>query len=67
PLKKGVISETDIHAELGEIVLGRKAGRESPEEITTFKSVGNAVQDVAVASFVLQEAEKRGLGVEVSL
>lgn len=67
PLRKGEICEADIHAELGEIVLGRKAGRESAEEITTFKSVGNAVQDVAVASFVLQEAERRGLGVEVSL
>ncbi|MFQ6059313.1 MAG: ornithine cyclodeaminase family protein [Anaerolineae bacterium] len=67
PLRKGLISEADIHAELGEIVLGRKAGRESPEEVTYFKSVGNAVQDAAVASFVLQEAEKRGLGVEVSL
>jgi alanine dehydrogenase len=67
PLEKGVISEADIHAELGAIVLGQKAGRECVEEITIFKSVGNAVQDVAVASFVLQEAEKRGLGVEVSL
>jgi ornithine cyclodeaminase len=67
PLKKGVISEADIHAELGEIVLGRRAGRESEEEITIFKSVGNAVQDVAVACFVLQQAERRGLGVEVSL
>jgi alanine dehydrogenase len=62
PRRKGLISEADIHAELGEIAAGRKPGRESDEQITFFKAVGNAVQDVSVASFILQKAEAEGLG-----
>jgi len=67
PLRKGLISEDHIYAELGEIVAGAKPGRESEEEITFFKSVGNAVQDVSVARRVLREAERMGLGTEVEI
>ncbi|MBE9508675.1 MAG: hypothetical protein IMY86_11575, partial [Chloroflexi bacterium] len=49
PLRQGLMDETHIHAELGEIAAGLKPGRTSPEEITLFKSVGVAVQDVAAA------------------
>jgi alanine dehydrogenase len=65
PRSKGLISEGDIHAELGELVSGTKQGRSNDEEITFFKSVGNAVQDVAVAGKVLEEAARLGLGTEV--
>jgi len=44
-----------------------KPGRASADEITLFKSVGNAVQDVSVAREVLIQAEQLGLGVEVAL
>jgi len=67
PIRKGLIAEDDIYAELGEIAAGIKPGRESAEEITLFKSVGNAVQDVSVARAVLTRAETLGLGVEVEL
>ncbi|TEU10940.1 MAG: hypothetical protein E3J21_24790 [Anaerolineales bacterium] len=67
PRNKGLISESDIYAELGEISAGTKRGRESDEEITFFKSVGNAVQDVSVARKVLEEAGRLGLGLEVEL
>jgi alanine dehydrogenase len=67
PLKKGLISEDNIYAELGEIAAGLKPGRTSPEEITFFKSVGVAVQDVAAANAVLQAAEKMNLGIEINL
>jgi ornithine cyclodeaminase len=67
PIRKGLITEGDIYAELGEIAVGIKPGRESAEEITLFKSVGNAVQDVSVARAVLTQAEKLGLGIEVEL
>jgi alanine dehydrogenase len=67
PRHKGLISESDIYAELGEIAAGTKRGRESDEEITFFKSVGNAVQDVSVARKVLEEAGRLGLGFEVEL
>ncbi|WKZ47873.1 MAG: hypothetical protein QY306_00730 [Anaerolineales bacterium] len=61
----GLISEQNIHAELGEIILGQKSGRSSDEEITFFKSVGNAVQDAAAAQVALMNAHAMKLGVEV--
>lgn len=61
----GAIQESDIHAEIGEIILGLKAGRESEDEITFFKSVGNAVQDAAAAQLALQNAHNIKLGTEV--
>lgn len=67
PLRKGLITEQSIHAELGEIVLGRKAGRENEHQVTFFKSVGNAVQDAAVARLALQFATVQGLGTQVEL
>ncbi len=57
----------EIHAELGEIVAGSKPGRVSPEEITFFKSVGNAAQDMALARRVVDAAARLGLGTEVDL
>jgi len=66
PVQKGLITEDDI-TELGEIVAGIRPGRESAEEVTLFKSVGNAVQDVSVARAVLTQAERLGLGIEVEL
>jgi alanine dehydrogenase len=67
PIRKGLITEDAIYAELGEIAAGIKPGRDSAEEITLFKSVGNAVQDVSVARAVLTQAEALGLGIEVEL
>lgn len=65
PIQAGLISEAHIYAELGEIVMGRKTGRESGEEITVFKSVGVAVQDAMAAQLALENARKSGLGQEV--
>jgi alanine dehydrogenase len=67
PLKQGLITEDHIYAELGEIAAGLKPGRASPEEITLFKSVGVAVQDVAAAGAVLEAARRLNLGSEVAL
>jgi len=67
PLKQGLITEDHIYAELGEIAAGLKPGRASPEEITFFKSVGVAVQDVAAAGAVLEAARRLNLGSEVAL
>ncbi|HID88469.1 MAG TPA: hypothetical protein EYP52_01970, partial [Anaerolineae bacterium] len=67
PLQQGLIAEDHIWAELGEIAAGLKPGRTDPGEITLFKSVGVAVQDVAAAAAVLEAAKRLGLGVEVPL
>ena len=67
PLKQGLITADHIHAEIGEVAAGRKPGRRSDSEITLFKSVGNAVQDAAAASRVLENARRLGLGTEVCL
>lgn len=67
PRDQGMIGADHIYAEIGEIAAGSKAGRHHPHEITFFKSVGNAVQDAALAWTVLLVAEQRGLGTEVAL
>ena len=66
-IRDGAVDESVLSAELGEIVLGRAQGRTSPDEITFFKSVGNAVQDLAVATRALERAEAANLGVLVDL
>ncbi|MGQ9709828.1 MAG: ornithine cyclodeaminase family protein [Anaerolineae bacterium] len=67
PIQEGRMTEQHIWAELGEIAAGLKPGRLSPDEITLFKSVGVAVQDVAAAAAVLEAARRQNLGVEISL
>lgn len=67
PMTQGLVTEEHIHAQLGEIICGVKPGRESAREITLFKSVGVAVQDVAAARAVLDAAQKIGLGTGVAL
>ncbi len=58
----GVMSAAEVHAELGEIVCGRKPGRTSEEDIIIFDSTGTGLQDVAAAIAVYQRAvtEKAG-------
>ncbi|HLX33247.1 MAG TPA: ornithine cyclodeaminase family protein [Gaiellaceae bacterium] len=53
--------------ELGEIVAGSAPGRTSPDQITLYKSVGVAVQDLAAAALVLAAARERGAGTEIEL
>jgi ornithine cyclodeaminase len=64
---EGLIGEEHIAGELGEVVAGRIAGREDDEQITCFKSVGNAAQDVAAAQVILARARELGLGTVVDL
>jgi ornithine cyclodeaminase/alanine dehydrogenase-like protein (mu-crystallin family) len=54
----GVMSATDVHAELAQIVCGRKPGRESDDEITVFDSTGTGLQDVAAAIAAYRAAIK---------
>jgi len=67
PVERGMIGADHVHAEIGELVEGRRPGRTSPEQITLYKSVGVAVQDGAAAALVLSAARERGAGREVDL
>lgn len=67
PIEQGLFPFDHIHAELGEIVTGTRAGRTDDGQITYFKSVGVAVQDVIAASIALRNARDQSLGQEIEL
>jgi ornithine cyclodeaminase len=54
PLKAGIIKETDVAAELADLCKGKHPGRRSADEITLFKSVGTAIEDLAAAKLMLE-------------
>lgn len=66
-LAAGLMSRSNVHAELGEIVLGRKPSRRSPDDTVVFDSTGMALQDVVVAALVYERAAARGVGLTVEL
>jgi ornithine cyclodeaminase len=61
------IGPDHIRAELGEILIGDHPGRTSPDEITLFKSLGIAVEDLAAAQLCIARSRERGVGTEVDL
>jgi ornithine cyclodeaminase/alanine dehydrogenase len=63
PMKEGAIGRDHLRGSLGEVIAGLKPGRERDDEITLFKSVGLAIQDVAAASFVYRRALAARVGV----
>jgi ornithine cyclodeaminase len=67
PMGEGRFRSDQIHAELGEIYAGTRAGRETAAEITLFKSVGHAIMDAAVARVAYERALQRELGSTVDL
>jgi alanine dehydrogenase len=65
PELAGIDPESTV--ELGELVSGSRPGRTRPDEITLYKSVGVAVQDLAAAALVRAAARERGVGLEIEL
>jgi ornithine cyclodeaminase len=65
PAAEGAIGPEHIRAELGELVIGEAPGRTSGDELTVFKSLGLAVEDLAAAEYVVRRAEEEGIGAEV--
>ena len=61
-MREGAIGPEHIRAEIGEILIGAKAGRTQPDEITLFKSLGLAVEDVATAAYIYQQAQQHNAG-----
>jgi ornithine cyclodeaminase len=65
PLSEGAIGPEHIKAEVGEVLVGMHPGREHEGELTVFKSLGIAVEDLAAAELVVRRAREQGVGVEV--
>jgi len=63
----GLINADSIVAEIGELLIGTKSGRTSADEITLFKSLGLAIEDVACAEYLYQKALSRNFGTWVNL
>lgn len=62
PIAEGRLDQTHVRAELGAVASGSHPGRTRTDEITLFKSVGLAVQDLAAAALVIEEAKRRSIG-----
>jgi ornithine cyclodeaminase/alanine dehydrogenase-like protein (mu-crystallin family) len=67
PMREGAIGPEHIRGEIGEILIGSVPGRTSDDELTVFKSLGLAVEDLAAAEHVLRRAEAENAGTVVSL
>jgi len=67
PMKEAEIARAHVVGELADVVSGKVAGRTRPEEITLFKSVGFALEDLVAARLAYTRAKARGIGREVSL
>jgi alanine dehydrogenase len=66
-LKQGLVRKADVHAELGDVIAGKKPGRTSQDEIIIFDSTGTALQDVAASAIVYESAKSSGMGMLVNL
>ena len=66
-IEEKAIAKDHIHAEIGEVLAGKQSGRRNAEEITLYKSVGIAIQDVATAHLVYRKALERGVGTTVAI
>jgi len=64
-LESGAIGPDHIRAEIGEVLIGAKPGRSAPDELTVFRSLGLAVEDLAAAEYVVRRARETGAGIEV--
>jgi alanine dehydrogenase len=67
PVSDGVLGKGDIHAKIGDVLIGNKLGRTSDKEITIFDSTGLAVQDIATAWKVYEKALKMDVGHKMDL
>jgi len=62
PAREGAIGPDHIRAEIGEVLTGERPGRTSPDEITLFKSLGLAIEDLAVAEYLYERAREQKVG-----
>jgi len=67
PMREGAFTADHIQAELGDVIIGKDPGRRTDTELTLFKSLGLAVEDVASAAFILKQARQTGVGQMVTM
>jgi ornithine cyclodeaminase len=66
-IQEKAITANCVHAEIGEVLAGKKPGRTSADEITLYKAVGIAIQDVATAHLVYRKALERNVGTNIEV
>jgi ornithine cyclodeaminase len=64
---EGAVKGDHVQAELGDVIIGKNPGRRSPRELTLFKSLGLAVEDVASAAYLVRRARETGTGQTVHM
>lgn len=67
PLAEGAVTEEHIVGEIGSVLSGRLPGRESDDEVTLYKSLGLAIQDIATAAALVERARVAGAGIDVEI
>ena len=67
PMLEGAVKDDHVQAELGDVLIGKNPGRRSPRELTLFKSLGLAVEDVASAAYIVRRARETGTGQTVQM
>jgi ornithine cyclodeaminase len=66
-MAEGAVKGDHVQAELGEVIIGKNPGRRSPHDLTLFKSLGLAVEDVASAAYLIRRARETGIGETVQM
>jgi alanine dehydrogenase len=66
-IRAAAMTQADVHAELGELVMGRRAGRTRPEDIMIFDGCGLGIQDVAASARAYERAREAGVGARIAL
>lgn len=67
PISRGLYRADEVYAALGDIINGKMKGRTSDRQITIFDSTGVAIEDVAVAKFLYENARQKGIGLTLNL
>jgi ornithine cyclodeaminase len=66
-MREDAVTGDHVQAELGDVIIGKNPGRRSPRELTLFKSLGLAVEDVASAAYLVRRARETGTGQTVHM
>ncbi len=67
PMQEQRLKKDDLCGDLGEVILGKRPGRQSRDEITLFKSVGLALEDASTALYIYRHARGQGIGSEYEM